>query len=128
LRQRLEIARVAGQAVKAQQRRAALTAVIIAIMEREALLTLPLAIGKGRSGHSLSSPSELRPRLRAPTNGQMRAEPQVTPSRADPQILALAEWLADEVEPARFPMHELRFGNRRWDQAVGLAELTGDEW
>jgi uncharacterized protein YdiU (UPF0061 family) len=58
----------------------------------------------------------------------MRAEPQVTPYRADPQILALAEWLADEVEPARFPMHELRFRNTQWDRAVGLAELTGDEW
>jgi uncharacterized protein YdiU (UPF0061 family) len=58
----------------------------------------------------------------------MRAEPQVAPYRADPQILVLAEWLADEVEPARFPMHELRFRNRRWDQAVGLAELTDDEW
>jgi len=69
----------------------------------------------------------------------MRAEPQpilskdekvegAVPYRPDPQILALAEWLADEVEPARFPMHELRFRNRRWDKAVGLGDLTDEQW
>jgi uncharacterized protein YdiU (UPF0061 family) len=58
----------------------------------------------------------------------MRAEPQVAPYRPDPQILALADWLADPVEPARFPMHELRFRNERWDRAVGLADLTGEQW
>ncbi|MGZ3233791.1 MAG: protein adenylyltransferase SelO family protein [Croceibacterium sp.] len=58
----------------------------------------------------------------------MRAEPQAAPYRADPQILGLADWLADPVEPARFPMHELRFRNRRWDRAVGLADLTDEQW
>jgi len=58
----------------------------------------------------------------------MRAEPQAAPYRPDPQILALAEWLADAVEPARFPMHELRLRNRRWDKAVGLGDLTDEQW
>jgi uncharacterized protein YdiU (UPF0061 family) len=66
----------------------------------------------------------------------MRAEPQpvlskdegAAPYRPDPQILALAEWLADEVEPARFPMHEPRFRNQRWDKAVGLGGLTDEQW
>jgi uncharacterized protein YdiU (UPF0061 family) len=58
----------------------------------------------------------------------MRAEPQAAPYRPDPQIESLAEWLGDEVEPARFPLHELRFRNRRWDRAVGLGELTQAQW
>ncbi len=58
----------------------------------------------------------------------MRAEPQAAPYRADPQILALADWLADPVEPARFPMHELRFRNRRWDKALGLGDLSAERW
>jgi len=58
----------------------------------------------------------------------MRAEPQDAPYRPDPQILSLAGWLADPVEPARFPMHALRFRNERWDKAVGLADLTGEQW
>jgi len=58
----------------------------------------------------------------------MRAEPQAAPYRADPQILALADWLGDAVDPAQFPMHELRFRNRRWDNAVGLGDLTDAQW
>ena len=58
----------------------------------------------------------------------MRAEPQAAPYRPDPQILALAGWLADPVEPAAFPKAELRFRNRRWDRAVGLGELADDVW
>lgn len=58
----------------------------------------------------------------------MRAEPQAAPYRADPQILALADWLGDPVEPAHFPKHQLRFRNGRWDKAVGLAELSDDDW
>jgi len=58
----------------------------------------------------------------------MRAEPQAAPYRPDPQIETLAGWLGDEVAPARFPMHELRFRNRRWDRAVGLADLSDAEW
>src|SRR6185312_6004516 len=58
----------------------------------------------------------------------MRAEPQAAPYRADPQIRSLAEWLADEVDPARFPMHELRFRNDRWARTVGLADLSEAQW
>src|SRR5690606_66462 len=48
--------------------------------------------------------------------------------RADPQILALADWLGDAVEPARFPRNELRFRNRRWDRAIGLDGLDDADW
>ena len=58
----------------------------------------------------------------------MRAEPQAAPYRPDPQILALADWLGDVVEPADFPMAELRFRNRRWDKAVGLGDLSDADW
>jgi uncharacterized protein YdiU (UPF0061 family) len=58
----------------------------------------------------------------------MRAQPQAGPYRPDPQVLSLAEWLADPVRPAEFPEHELRFRNRRWDQAVGLSDLGDDAW
>ncbi|MEO6040534.1 MAG: protein adenylyltransferase SelO family protein [Croceibacterium sp.] len=58
----------------------------------------------------------------------MRDQPQAAPYRPDPQILALAEWLADPVVAAEFPHRELRFRNRRWDAAVGLADLTDADW
>jgi uncharacterized protein YdiU (UPF0061 family) len=58
----------------------------------------------------------------------MRAEPQAAPYRPDPQIESLADWLADPVDPARFPMHELRFRNGRWDMAVGLEGLSDEQW
>ena len=63
-----------------------------------------------------------------PTNAKMRAEPQATPYKPDPQILALAEWLADPVAAAPFPKAELRFRNHRWDEAVGLAGLSDEAW
>jgi uncharacterized protein YdiU (UPF0061 family) len=56
----------------------------------------------------------------------MRAEPQVTAYRADPQILAISGWLADEVPAADFPRQQLRFRNRRWDKAVGLDSLSDE--
>jgi uncharacterized protein YdiU (UPF0061 family) len=58
----------------------------------------------------------------------MRAEPQAAPYRPDPRIESLAEWLGDEVEPSRFPMHELRYRNDRWANAVGLADLSDEQW
>jgi len=58
----------------------------------------------------------------------MRAEPQAAPYRPDPQILELADWLGDAVEPAQFPKHQLRFRNSRWDKAVGLGELSDVDW
>ena len=58
----------------------------------------------------------------------MRAEPQPADYLPDPKLLELAGWLADPVEAADFPMHELRFRNRRWDAAVGLADLSDEAW
>ncbi len=58
----------------------------------------------------------------------MRPEPQAASYNPDPAILPLAGWLGDPVEPALFPQHLLRFRNRRWDQAIGLADLTDDRW
>ena len=58
----------------------------------------------------------------------MRAEPQAAPYRPDPQIESLADWLGDAVDPADFPSRELRFRNRRWDKAVGLGDLSDEEW
>jgi uncharacterized protein YdiU (UPF0061 family) len=58
----------------------------------------------------------------------MRAEPQAALYRPDTPILTIADWLADPVEPTRFPMHELRFRNRRWDKAVGLDGLHDEAW
>jgi uncharacterized protein YdiU (UPF0061 family) len=58
----------------------------------------------------------------------MRAEPQPARYRADQQILALADWLADPVDPARFPMHELRFRNGRWDRTIGLDGFDEAQW
>jgi len=58
----------------------------------------------------------------------MRAEPQAAPYRPDTPITSLAAWLGDEVEPANFPMAELRFRNRRWDKAVGLGDLDDQAW
>lgn len=58
----------------------------------------------------------------------MRAEPQAAGYRPDPAILDLADWLGDPVEPAAFPRTELRFRNRRWDRAVGLAAMDDGQW
>jgi uncharacterized protein YdiU (UPF0061 family) len=58
----------------------------------------------------------------------MRAEPQASLYQPDPRIVPLAGWLADAVRPAAFPRHQLRFRNQRWDRAVGLSALSGDQW
>lgn len=58
----------------------------------------------------------------------MRPEPQAAPYRPDPQIAAIAPWLADPVAPARFPRHDLRWRNDRWAAAVGLDHLTDAQW
>jgi len=58
----------------------------------------------------------------------MRAEPQVSDYRPDPQLLSLAEWLADPVMAARFPESVMRFRNDRWAGAVGLDSLSGEAW
>lgn len=58
----------------------------------------------------------------------MRPEPQAASYHPDPAILPLAGWLADPAPPAQFPDHILQFRNRRWDQAIGLADLPDDRW
>lgn len=58
----------------------------------------------------------------------MRREPQASPYRPDPQLLRISDWLADEVAPADFPKAQLRFRNTRWDKAVGLGQLSDEEW
>jgi len=58
----------------------------------------------------------------------MHPDPPSSQYTPDPQILGIANWLADAVDPALFPMAELRFRNRRWDRAVGLDDLSDDDW
>ena len=58
----------------------------------------------------------------------MRPEPQAAAYHPDPAILALAPWLGDAVEAARFPQETLRFRNQRWAAAVGLDGLTEPQW
>ena len=58
----------------------------------------------------------------------MRDEPQVSPYIADPAILPLAPWLADEVAPADFPATTLRFRNDRAAATVGLNHLSDEQW
>ncbi|MET0587672.1 MAG: protein adenylyltransferase SelO family protein [Novosphingobium sp.] len=58
----------------------------------------------------------------------MRAEPQAAPYRPDPEILRLADWLADPVEAANFPRHTPRFRNDRWAATVGLDGLSDAAW
>ncbi|MBC2665821.1 YdiU family protein [Novosphingobium flavum] len=58
----------------------------------------------------------------------MSAEPQAGAYRPDPQIAPLAPWLADPVAAADFPRAGLRFRNQRWAGAVGLGDLTDEDW
>ena len=46
--------------------------------------------------------------------------------RALPRITDLGEGFYDEVAPARFPKHELRFRNQTWAEKVGLGELSAE--
>ncbi len=48
--------------------------------------------------------------------------------RPDVPIMDLASWLADEVEPARFPQHLLRWRNDRAAGSVGLSGLNDAAW
>ncbi|MEQ8299591.1 MAG: YdiU family protein [Hyphomonas sp.] len=43
-------------------------------------------------------------------------------------FVALADRFADAVEPAQFPDQVLRFRNRRWANAIGLADLDDRQW
>ena len=58
----------------------------------------------------------------------MRPEPCPAPYSPDTPITALASWLADPVDAARFPAHTLRWRNDRWAAAVGLGGLDDEAW
>ncbi|MFK4003753.1 protein adenylyltransferase SelO family protein [Qipengyuania sp. NPDC077563] len=58
----------------------------------------------------------------------MPSAPGPAPYRPETPISPLAEWLADEVAPAAFPEKILRFRNDRWAQAVGLEQLSEEDW
>lgn len=45
-----------------------------------------------------------------------------------PIFLELGAGFADEVKPALFPQHILRFRNQEWAAQVGLDALTEEEW
>ena len=48
--------------------------------------------------------------------------------RALPRITQLGDVFYDEVVPAKFPRHTLRFRNQRWAERVGLGDLSDAEW
>jgi len=54
--------------------------------------------------------------------------PPPSPYRPETAILELGEAFYDPVQAADFPQTILRFRNDRWAPAVGLGELTGDQW
>ncbi|MEA3009394.1 MAG: serine/tyrosine/threonine adenylyltransferase [Sphingomonadales bacterium] len=54
--------------------------------------------------------------------------PPPSPYRPEPAILELGDDFYDPVKPADFPQTRLRFRNRRWAPAVGLGELSDEEW
>jgi serine/tyrosine/threonine adenylyltransferase len=58
----------------------------------------------------------------------MASEPQAAAYAADTPIAEIADWIGDPVEPAQFPRHVLRFRNERWAPAVGLDQLSDEEW
>jgi len=45
-----------------------------------------------------------------------------------PRITKLGDGFYDEVSPARFPKHELRFRNQPWADRIGLGDLDPAEW
>ncbi len=48
--------------------------------------------------------------------------------RPDPAIVALADFIADPVDAARFPQHTLRWRNDRAAAEIGLDDLDDAEW
>jgi uncharacterized protein YdiU (UPF0061 family) len=48
--------------------------------------------------------------------------------RPAPAVVELGDGFYDAVEPARFPVHRLRFRNQRWAERVGLGTLDAGEW
>jgi len=57
-----------------------------------------------------------------------QSEPGKTDYQPDVQITRLGEKIGDPAAAADFPKHILRFRNDRWDQSVGLHDLTEKEW
>ena len=58
----------------------------------------------------------------------MPSAPEPARYRPVTPITDLAGWLADPVDPAPFPRTQIRFRNDRWAAAVGLSDLTDDQW
>src|SRR4051812_49854723 len=54
--------------------------------------------------------------------------PVSTTYRPDPRLGALGPEFADPVEPASFPMEELRYRNAGAAASVGLDTLSDEEW
>ena len=58
----------------------------------------------------------------------MASTSQPASYRPAPALLEIADFIADPVEPARFPQAILRFRNDRAAATVGLADLTDEQW
>ncbi|MEA3039302.1 MAG: serine/tyrosine/threonine adenylyltransferase, partial [Sphingomonadales bacterium] len=58
----------------------------------------------------------------------MALAPQAAAYRPETAILELGGAFYDPVRPADFPQALLRFRNDRWAAAVGLGDLTEEEW
>jgi uncharacterized protein YdiU (UPF0061 family) len=58
----------------------------------------------------------------------MTTRPQPVGYRPETAILDLGEAFYDPVEAADFPQTILRFRNQRWAEAVGLGDLTNEQW
>ncbi|MER2536730.1 MAG: protein adenylyltransferase SelO [Rhizobiaceae bacterium] len=54
--------------------------------------------------------------------------PWSSPARPSTRHAALGPDFYDEVLPARFPKHVLRFRNQRWAERIGAGDLTDAEW
>jgi uncharacterized protein YdiU (UPF0061 family) len=58
----------------------------------------------------------------------MAFDPSSATYSPDPQILSIADWLGDEVQPVSFPKTQVRFRNDRWAAAVGMDALDDAAW
>ncbi len=58
----------------------------------------------------------------------MPSAPKPAEYRPETPITELAGWLGEEVQAANFPQGILRFRNDRWAAAVGLENLSGEDW
>ena len=58
----------------------------------------------------------------------MPSAPDPSPYNPEVAITDILDWLGSPVEAANFPQTRVRFRNDRWANAVGLAELSDDQW